>query len=201
VLSFILRHEVIGDRSLSAIVPFFHEGRSYSHKLIPGQLFGIGYGSRKLFFLLEFDRPTEMISCQSFERKSFLRSLLQYRQFVGGQLTNRITDLMKGWVVIFLTTSSRQLGPMLDVTMKTSSGTGNAYMLFKCLPPQGWTLKILYVDSLQNRGCVRARTASNCTRYDRTGGRTKSANVMLFANRGSLAVQHGDITHDNACPP
>lgn len=100
---------------------------------------------------------------------------------------------------MFLTTSPRQLERMLDVTMKTSSGTPTRSS--SVCPRRDGLLKILYVDSLQNRGCVRARTASNCTRYDRTGGRTKRANVMLLANCGSLAAQHGDMTHDNARPP
>lgn len=75
-----------------------------------------------------------MVSESSFERKSYLRSLLQYRQFIGGQSYKRQYGFDEGLVVLFLTTSRRQLERMLETTMKISSGTGNAYMLFKCLP-------------------------------------------------------------------
>lgn len=86
---------------------FTHKSRSHSHKLIPEQLFGIRYGDKKLCFLLETDRATELASHGSFERNSFLRTFLQYRQFVGGQLYKKHYGMEEGMVVLFLTTTER----------------------------------------------------------------------------------------------
>ncbi|ESZ51696.1 hypothetical protein X731_03675 [Mesorhizobium sp. L2C054A000] len=130
-LGFIPRHQAIGDRRLSAVVPFTHEGRSHSLKLIPDQLFGIRYGDKKLYFLLEVDRSTELVSHGSFERKSFLRSFLQYRQFVGGQLYKKHYGMEEGMVVLFLTTTERQMQSMIDFVMCVTEGRGNNYVLFK----------------------------------------------------------------------
>ncbi|UCI07372.1 replication-relaxation family protein [Mesorhizobium sp. B1-1-8] len=131
-LGFIPRHQAIGDRQLSAVAPFTHGGRSHSLKLIPDQLFGIRYGDKKLYFLLEVDRSTELVSHGSFERKSFLRSFLQYRHFVGGQTYKQHYGIEEGMVVLFLTTTERQLQNMIDLVMRVTEGKGNNYVLFRC---------------------------------------------------------------------
>lgn len=134
-VSFIPRHEAIGSRALATTVPIVNNGRTYSGKLCPDSLFGIRYGADKyLYCAVEVDRSTEMIADPSFKRKSFLRSLLQYRQLIGTNLYQQAYGLQGGLIVLMLTTSERQLDRMLALTGEISQGRGNTFMFFKCLP-------------------------------------------------------------------
>lgn len=62
-------------------------GRDHGKDLVPDALFGLEYrteqGSRFRFFMVEADRATEPTTSSNFNRKSFLRSLLQYERYVG----------------------------------------------------------------------------------------------------------------------
>lgn len=88
-------------------------GSTYTKDLIPDALFGLQYhtpkGDRFRFFMVEADRSTEPATTTNFNRKSVLRNILQYRDYVenGGYRThlgltapmlilNVVTDEIRG---------------------------------------------------------------------------------------------------------
>ncbi len=132
--AFIPRHELVGGQALKATAPIVHEGTTYSGSLIPDQLFGIRFPTGRLGFLVEMDRATEPVSDRTFKRKSFLRSALQYRTFIGQRSFREHFGLDIGMLVLFVTTSQRQVERMIETVLDVTGGKGNNYLLFKALP-------------------------------------------------------------------
>jgi hypothetical protein len=101
--------------------------------LIPDALFGLEYicnGTKTYrFFAVEADRGTEPTRASRFNRKSHLRSFLQYREYVGQKLYKEHLGLKSGLMVLNVTkdqvTHNRMMG-MADELFER----GNSYMLF-----------------------------------------------------------------------
>ncbi|HSG37797.1 MAG TPA: replication-relaxation family protein, partial [Paracoccaceae bacterium] len=77
-------------------------------KLIPDQLFGLDYGGTYRVFALEVDRGTEPKSSPS-ARKSWARSIVQYRQVIEQGLQKTHYGLKAPLLVLWVfSTASRQ---------------------------------------------------------------------------------------------
>jgi len=109
--------------------------------LIPDALFGLEYTQdgkpAYRFFLVEADRATEPGRAQSFDRKSYVRTILQYREFVGKGQYKKALDLTAGLLVLNVTTSERRHRNLLDLTTELSESSGNNYLLFQYAPDFG----------------------------------------------------------------
>lgn len=122
--------------SLRYTVPFNNPktGKTEKIDLIPDALFGLEYsnGGKKSyrFFLVEADRASEPSRATKFNRKSHLRNILQYREYVGGGLYKEHLKLTAGLLVLNVTTSEQTMRKMIGLTGEVSP-RGNTYMLFQ----------------------------------------------------------------------
>lgn len=129
-------------RPLSFPVTIRAGNETTTKQLIPDGLFGIEYTdgdghSTYRFFLIEADRSTEPGEASSLDRKSYLRTILQYREFVGCGLYKEALGLKAGLLALHVTTSDRRLKNLLDLTEKHSPSGGNNYMLYRAVPEFG----------------------------------------------------------------
>lgn len=117
-------------------VPFKNpkSGKVEFKDLIPDAVFGLEYKlagkSSYRFFIVEADRATEPSQASTFNRKSHLRNILQYREYVGGGLYKKHLGLTANLLVLNVTTNTKTMARMMDLA-KDISGTGNSYMLFR----------------------------------------------------------------------
>ena len=124
------------ETSLRYTVPFKNPKTDKAEKvdLIPDALFGIEYnrGGKKTyrFFLVEADRASEPSRTTKFNRKSHLRNILQYKEYVGGGLYKEHLRLTAGLLVLNVTTSEQTMRKMIELTGEVSP-RGNSYMLFQ----------------------------------------------------------------------
>ena len=115
--------------------------------LIPDAIFGLEYAleGRKLyrFFVVEADRGTEPTTASTSRnrRKSYERTIRQYREFVGKGQYKAPLRLTAGMVVLNVTTSEARTQTLIDLTGKLSDGGKNSYMLFAALPQLGRAFK------------------------------------------------------------
>ena len=122
--------------SLRYTVPFKNPktGKTEKIDLVPDALFGLEYknGGKKSyrFFLVEADRASEPSRATKFNRKSHLRNILQYREYVGGGLYKKHLKLTAGLLVLNVTTSEQTMRKMIELTSEVSP-RGNTYMLFQ----------------------------------------------------------------------
>ncbi len=142
VINYIPQHAILerADTVLRYPVPFENPvtGKTETRDLIPDALFGLQYGreskqGRKAvyrFFVLEADRATEPTRASKFNRKSHLRTLLQYRAYVGGGLYKDHLGLTAGLMVLNVTTSMATMNRMMDLAEELST-KGNTYLLFR----------------------------------------------------------------------
>ena len=111
--------------------------------LIPDALFGLEYvvAGRSLyrFFIVEADRGTEPATANGSRRrrKSYERTIHQYRVFVGKGMYKRALRLTAGMVVLNVTTSEARMRNLVALTGKLAEGGRNSYMLFAALPAFG----------------------------------------------------------------
>jgi hypothetical protein len=114
--------------------------RSITKDLIPDALFGLCYhtsdGDRFRFFAVEADRATEPASTTNFNRKSFLRSLLQYEGYIAGGAYREHLQLTAPLMVLNVTSDAKRLERMLALTMDHYP-RGHSYMLFQAYPDFG----------------------------------------------------------------
>ena len=105
--------------------------------LIPDALFGLEYknGDRRRFrfFAVEADRATEPTTSTNFNRKSFLRNLLQYEAYVASSAYREHLNLTAPLLVLTVSTDEKRTARMVDHVEKQYPD-GNAFMLF-----QTWT--------------------------------------------------------------
>ena len=138
---FIFGDEILGRAQAPLRFPVTVAG--VTSNLIPDALFGLEYavGGRKLyrFFIVEADRGTEPATATAshHRRKSYERTIDQYREFVGRGQYRQALRLTAGTVVLNVTTSEARLHNLLDLTAKLSEGRRNSYMLFAALPALG----------------------------------------------------------------
>lgn len=106
------------------------------HRLVPDQLFALEYRhhgkSTYLAFLVECDRGTEPIESTSNARKSYLRSYLQYREFVGAGLYRVAYGLKAPCVVLNVMSSNRRRNAFMNLVSRKATA-GNSFMLFKSI--------------------------------------------------------------------
>lgn len=110
-------------------------GRKLIKDLIPDALFGLQYqtvgGNRFRFFAVECDRATEPATSNNFNRKSWLRNLLQYREYIVQGLYRDHLQLTAPLLVLSVTTDTKRQEKMLSVTKKEAGIDGNSYLLFQ----------------------------------------------------------------------
>lgn len=147
-IAYIPQHEILdrADANLRYPVPFENPAtRKYETRdLIPDALFGLEYrqGSEKSyrFFVVEADRGTEPTRTSRFDRKSHLRTLLQYREYVGRGLYKDHLNLTAGLLVLNVVTSKATMNGMLRLTGEISP-KGNSYQLFQVAEGFGTTFR------------------------------------------------------------
>lgn len=109
-------------------------GASYEKDLLPDAVFGLEYltseGKRYRFYALEADRATEPLRSAEIHRKSFLRHLLQYEDYIEGGLYRDHLDLTAPMMVLNVTTSEERKRRMLALTDELFP-EGNSYQLFQ----------------------------------------------------------------------
>jgi len=131
--------------------------------LIPDALFGLEYanGNRRLyrFFLVEADRATEPTKASKFNRKSHLRTFLQYREYVGRGLYKQHLGLTAGMLVLNVTSSQRTMETMIKLLGELAPN-GNTYQLFQTVEAFGGYFKpptvlpSLLDDEWSRAGCA-----------------------------------------------
>jgi len=107
---------------------------TYQKDLIPDAVFGLEYitptGKRYRFYALEADRATEPLRSAEIHRKSFLRHLLQYEDYIEAGGYRRHLNLTAPMLVLNVTTSTERLHRMLGLTEEVFP-KGNSYQLFQ----------------------------------------------------------------------
>lgn len=108
--------------------------REQVKNIIPDAVFGLEYnteaGIRFRFFAVEADRATEPATSTNFNRKSFMRSLLQYEAYVSTGLYRQHLNLTAPLLVLYVSSDPLRKTRMIDLTTKRCS-LGNSYMLFQ----------------------------------------------------------------------
>jgi hypothetical protein len=111
-------------------------GRTERHRLMPDQLFALAYRSNGKTsyraYSVECDRATEPVTSPSMARKSYVRSYLQYREFVGHGLYKEQYGLKCPMMVLNIMTSPTRQERFQKLVLQCSP-QGNAYMLFRTL--------------------------------------------------------------------
>lgn len=109
-------------------------GASYEKDLLPDAVFGLEYltaeGKRYRFYALEADRATEPLRSAEIHRKSFLRHLLQYEDYIEGDGYQEHLNLTAPMMVLTVTTSEERMRRMLALTAELFP-EGNSYQLFQ----------------------------------------------------------------------
>lgn len=109
-------------------------GASYEKDLLPDAVFGLEYltseGKRYRFYALEADRATEPLRSAEIHRKSFLRHLLQYEDYIEGDGYREHLNLTAPLMVLNVTTSEERVQRMLGLTDELFP-EGNTYQLFQ----------------------------------------------------------------------
>lgn len=110
-------------------------GNEVTKVLIPDALFGLEYrrqgDSYFRFFILEADRGTEPATSKNFNRKSHLRNLLQYRDYIGNGRYKQHLKLTAPLLILNVSADQTKLKKMIALTKEQSGPQGNSYMLFQ----------------------------------------------------------------------
>ncbi len=108
-------------------------GAIYEKSLIPDAVFGLEHltanGKRYRFFALEADRATEPLRSAEVHRKSFVRHLLQYEDYIVREGYAAHLHLSAPMLVLNVTTQANRMDRMLQLTGEHFSGGCN-YQLF-----------------------------------------------------------------------
>ncbi|MCJ8325167.1 MAG: replication-relaxation family protein [Rhizobiales bacterium] len=112
-----------------------NNGKTITKDIIPDALFGLEYKhsgkSYFRFFLVEADRGTEPSTTKNFNRKSHLRNLLQYEDYIGNGRYKNHLNLTAPLLVLNVFSDRIKLKKMIDLIETASSSRGNPYMLFQ----------------------------------------------------------------------
>lgn len=115
-------------------------GATYEKDFLPDAVFGLEYltpsGKRYRFYALEADRATEPLRSAEIHRKSFLRHLLQYEDYIEGDGYQKHLNLTSPMMVLNVTTSEERMRRMLALTAELFPA-GNSYQLFQVWEPFG----------------------------------------------------------------
>jgi hypothetical protein len=108
--------------------------RQMTKDLIPDALFGLQYhtpeGDRFRFFAVEADRATEPTTSANWNRKSFLRNLLQYDAYVAGRTYRQHLKLTAPLLVLNILSDQQRMERMVVMAAKHYPA-GNVFMLFQ----------------------------------------------------------------------
>lgn len=137
-VAYIPQHAILNraQTSLRYLVPFRNPKtcKTETRDLIPDALFGIEHRQRSeisfRFFVVEADRGTEPTRASQFNRKSHLRTFLQYREYVGRRLYQKHLDLTAGLIVLNVVAHERTMDAMLDL-MDEIYPRGCSYLAFR----------------------------------------------------------------------
>ena len=140
-VSYIPASQILGGvRSLGVDLAIEYSGRPQRHRLVPDQLFALAYrtpaGTHYRAFVVECDRATEPVTSPNPARKSYLRSFLEYRTFIGNNLYKAHYGLKSPLLVLNVMTS-RQRQKQFQLLVLRHAPQGNAYMLFKTVEAFG----------------------------------------------------------------
>ena len=161
---YIFQDEILarGGYTLSFPVTITANGKPITKQLMPDGLFGLEYTSVEKkyyrFFLIEADRSTEPDTASTLDRKSYTRTILQYREFVGKGLYKEALGLSAGLLALHVTTSELRLRNLLALTEKLLASGANNYMLYRAAPEFGRYFKApgilhdLFLDGWQRAG-------------------------------------------------
>lgn len=107
-------------------------GATFKKDLLPDAVFGLEYltpaGKRYRFYALEADRATEPLRSAEIHRKSFVRHLLQYGDYIERGEYREHLNLTAPMMVLNVTTSEARLARMLALTVELFPD-GNSYQL------------------------------------------------------------------------
>lgn len=118
--------------------------RRMTKDLIPDALFGLQYhssdGDRFRFFAVEADRATEPTTSANWNRKSFLRNLLQYDAYVAGGAYRQHLNLTAPLLVLNVVSDQKRMERMVECVAR-SYPDGNSFMLFQAWEDFGPTFR------------------------------------------------------------
>ena len=148
-LRYIPQHEILAraNTTLKTKVRYQNPNtkREENAGLIPDAVCGIEYrqgeGRSYRFFIIEADRATEPKRTDKFDRKSYRKSVLQYREFIGCGLYKEHFNLQASMVVLTVTTSKRQMENWVKIVAEQSENGKNSFMLFQYAPAFGLFFK------------------------------------------------------------
>jgi protein involved in plasmid replication-relaxation len=119
--------------------------QTFTKDLIPDALFGLEYyhQGKKFyrFFLVEADRGTEPTTSKNFNRKSHLRNLAQYADYIGNGQYKQHLKLTSPLLVLNVCSDQTKRKKMIAVTRQALGGNGNSYMLFQLFEEFGQVFK------------------------------------------------------------
>lgn len=148
-LRYVPQHEILARAGTGlraqVVIKNRQANREERHDLIPDALFGLEYelggGNGYRFFALEADRGTEPISTNRFDRKSYLRTLLQYQEFVGRGHYKKHFGMKAPMLVLHATISESRQVNMLKLTSDSAQNGRNSYHCFTSLQGFGAILR------------------------------------------------------------
>lgn len=141
-INFIPHHAVLNraPNGLRATFTITHPqtGKRVDHPLIPDALFVLEYvsGGEKTYrlFIVEADRNTEPGVSFNFNRKSYLRSIQQYHQFIYNGLYKDHYGFKSGALVLNVMNNETRMNNIMRVVADSHPKDKGAYMLFKAIP-------------------------------------------------------------------
>lgn len=148
-LRYIPQHQILERANAGLRMPVAYRdpvaGRHEERDLIPDALCGIEYrnnGQRSYrFFAIEADRNTEPNRSLRSDRKSFRRSILQYREFVGRGQYKEHLKLKAPLLVLTVTTSTGHMHNLIEVVKKNAPSGQNSFMCFQVVSAFGRPFK------------------------------------------------------------
>lgn len=114
--------------NLRCSVPYAWNGVRKTATLAPDALFAIDYGGSYRAYVVEADRNTEPNRPKSHTRKSWLRNILQYRNFIGDRLYKQHYGINCPLMLLVVMTSKRHMMNILDIVEDVAGR--NTYMCF-----------------------------------------------------------------------
>ena len=148
-LRYIPQSEILGKLNAPLRIPITIKNpltrKKEKRDLIPDAIFAIEYkypeGKKYLAFFLEADRNTEPNRSYNFERKSYRRTILQYRELISQKLYKSHYGLNAGALVLNVTTSHTHMENLIELTKELSFHNRNNFMLYQGLPDFGYPFK------------------------------------------------------------
>ena len=140
-LRYIPQHRILEHANVGLDVPVTYDDPitriQVTRNLIPDAICGIKYqndGQRNYrFFAIEADRNTEPNRSHSSLRKSFMRSVAQYREFIGNGRYKEHFNLTAPMLVLFVTTNRNRMDNLIKTVTKLASVSQNTFMCFQSI--------------------------------------------------------------------